>query len=167
MQVPKRKPGKFADVKPDRLMTEEKLRSLEAAFKKIIEIDLPQASKDAAAAKEQGDFSENAAYSDAKARLRRFQNRAMSIKDRLTHAVVIKKGAAADGSVRVGATVTVLLNGKEKTYEILGSQETDPGAGRISHLSPLGELLIGKKAGETVVLNRDGKEIPCEILKVE
>jgi transcription elongation GreA/GreB family factor len=59
------------------------------------------------------------------------------------------------------------MNGKEKTFEILGSQETDPGSGRISHISPLGEILIGKKAGETVTLKRDGREIPCEIISVK
>ena len=166
MQVPKRKPGKFADIKPDRLITEEKLRSLEGALKRIVEIDLPQASKDASAAKEMGDFSENAAYTEAKSRLRRLQNRAMSLKERIAFAEVIRKGAAPDGSVRIGATVNVRVNGKEKAFEILGSQETDPGKGRISYLSPLGALLMGRKSGDVVVLKREGREIAYEILEV-
>ena len=167
MQVPKRKPGKYAGIKPDRLITEEKLISLRSALSQIMENDLPQASKDVSVAKEMGDFSENAAYTEAKSRLRRFQNRAMSIKDSIANAVIIKKGAAADGSVRVGATVTVLVNGKEKNYEILGSQETDPGSGRISYLSPLGVLLMGKRAGDTIILKRDDREIPYEIINVK
>lgn len=167
MQTPKRKPGKFSDVKPDRFITESKLHSMKSALRQILEIDLPQASKEASLAKEQGDFSENAAYSDAKARLRRLQNRAASFKDRIMFAIVIKKGAADDGSIKIGATVSVKMNGRKKTYEIVGSQETSPGTGRISHLSPLGVLLMGKKAGETVILIHDNREIPCEILKVE
>lgn len=166
MQVPKRKPGKFADEKPDRLVSPEKLRSMERALARIMDEELPQASKDVAAAKEMGDFSENAAYTEAKARLRRLQSRAASLKDRIAHAEVIERGAAPDGSVRVGATVRVRVNGREKTFEILGSQETDPGAGRISHASPLGALLLGRKAGETVVLTRDGRNIAYEILEV-
>lgn len=167
MQVPKRKPGKFANEKPDRLITEEKLASLKSALKSIKEVDLPKASRDAAAAKEMGDFSENAAYTEAKSRLRRLKTRAASLEDRIKHAIVIEKGATADGSIKIGATVTIRMNGREKTYEILGSQETDPGSGRISYLSPLGSLLMGKKAGDTVILKREDREIPCEVLEVK
>lgn len=166
MQVPKRKPGKFADEKPDRLITPEKLHSLERALERILEEELPQASRDVAAAKEMGDFSENAAYTEAKSRLRRLQGRAASLKERIGYAEVIERGAAPDGSVRIGASVKVRVNGREKTFEILGSQETDPGAGRISHASPLGALLLGRKAGETVTLSRDGRDITYDIIEV-
>jgi transcription elongation factor GreA len=80
--------------------------------------------------------------------------------------VIVRKGAAPDGSVRIGATVVVRVNGNERVYEITGSSETDPGSGKVSHLSPLGKALLGKKAGETALVKGPAKEVPYTIVEV-
>jgi len=63
----------------------------------------------------------------------------------------------------VSSKVTIEQNGKERTYEILGTQEVDLARGRISHNSPLGSRLIGKMAGDIVELN--GNEITVKEIK--
>ena len=130
------------------------------------EKERPKAAEDVARYKEMGDLSENAAYQEAKFQLRRINSRIESIKERLKRAVVIDEDAGAGGVVRVGATVTIRMNGQEKTYQIVGSQEADPSRGRISHLSPLGQLLIGKRAGDTVTREADDKKTMVEIIAV-
>lgn len=130
------------------------------------EKERPKAADDVARYKEMGDLSENAAYQEAKQHLRRLNGRIESIKERLKRAVVIDEEAGASGVVKVGATVTIRVNEQEKTYQIVGSQEADPSRGRISHLSPLGLLLMGKKTGDTVTRAMDGKDVISEIIKI-
>lgn len=130
------------------------------------EKERPKAADDVARYKEMGDLSENAAYQEAKNHLRRLNGRIDSIKERLKRAVVIDENAGASGVVRVGATVTIRVNGQEKTYQIVGSQEADPSRGRISHLSPLGLLLMGKRVGDTVTREVNGKDVASEITQV-
>ena len=55
----------------------------------------------------------------------------------------------------------------EETYEIVGSQEANPKAGRISDDSPVGQGLIGHRAGETVVVHAPAGDLTFEILSVE
>ena len=93
------------------------------------EKERPKAAEDVARYKEMGDLSENAAYQEAKFQLRRINSRIESIKERLKRAVVIDEDAGAGGVVRVGATVTIRMNGQEKTYQLVGSQEADPARG--------------------------------------
>lgn len=126
----------------------------------------PKAAEDVARYKEMGDLSENAAYTEAKSHLRRLNGRIDSIMERLKRAVVIDEEAGASGVVRVGATVAILSGGQGKTYQIVGSQEADPSRGRISHLSPLGQLLMGKKVGDTVTRAINGKDVIYEIIKI-
>ncbi len=113
-----------------------------------------------------GDFSENAAYQQAKQDLRRLNTRMMRIEEILKQAVPIAP-RSHDGSVQLGSTVTVEHNGQSRVFEIVGSQEANPSRGRLSHQSPLGSLLIGCIAGEDVILSMDEKATQYHILRVE
>lgn len=102
------------------------------------------------AAKALGDLSENAEYHEAKDALGFVEGRILEIEDLLKNVEVIEEGGTTTGIVRVGSTVTVTVNGKQKTYTIVGSSEADPVAGLISNESPIGSALLGAKAGQTV-----------------
>jgi transcription elongation factor GreA len=98
-----------------------------------------------------GDRSDNAEYKAAKGALRHANIQLMTIEEQLTRAVVIPEGKNATGVVRLGSTVTVESeNGTRNTFQILGSHETNPGAGKISNQSPLGAAFIGKRVGDVV-----------------
>ncbi len=127
---------------------------------------LPRAKEDITRAREMGDLSENAAYSEAKGRLMRTNTRILEIRDKLANAIIIEPGADKDGKIRIGSIVMVEVGEKMREYEITGADETDPAAGKISHASPLGSLLIGKKKGETVTLEKAGKSTRYDIRAV-
>jgi len=168
MQVPKRKKEesrKYAGL-GDGFMTREAIRKIEEDIARM-ERSVPRAAEELARAREMGDLSENAAYSEAKGRLNGLHTRILILKEKLKHAVPIEKGAGADGKVRIGATVIVRVDGKEKTYEIVGSEESAPASGRISHQSPIGKALLGHRAGETVVFKGPAREVSYEIVSVE
>jgi transcription elongation GreA/GreB family factor len=121
-------------------LTAEAVERLKRTLEKLEHDERPKIVEDLSHAITLGDFSENAEYQDAKARLARIDGRIFGLKERVKNAVIIEQGPA-DGKIRLGSTVTVKTNGKEKTFRILGPQEADPTRGRISHLSPLGSAL--------------------------
>lgn len=103
-----------------------------------------------ASAKELGDLSENAEYSDAKEEQGLTESRVLEIEEILRNIQVIKKPKKSS-IVVIGSKLEVTLaNGKEIVYEIVGSTEANPLEGKISNESPLGKALLGHKVDETV-----------------
>jgi transcription elongation factor GreA len=168
MQVPKRRSEEHKKYPggADDYLSPEAIAKLRADLRRLQEVSRPRAAEDLARARDMGDLSENAAYSEAKGRLNGILRRILEIQEKLKTAVVIERGSA-DGTVGVGATVVVRVLGKQKTYEITGSAETDPASGRVSHLSPLGAALKGHRAGDAVTVRAaNGRDVVYEILEV-
>ena len=115
---------------------------------------------------EYGDFSENVEYQVAKHKMRRTRNRIMSVEDQLKRIIVIKKDESLN-VVQLGSTVVLDREGSEVKYEIVGPRETDPTKGRISHISPLGVELMGKKAGEEVSIKTPKGENSYKIISIK
>lgn len=103
------------------------------------------AAKEVARLAELGDFSENVEYQLAKRKLRSINNSMLKLGVFTNAAIIIKPSKG--NTVQLGSTVTVEIDGKEKTYTILGSSETNPSKGIISQHSPIGLALLGKKVG--------------------
>lgn len=127
---------------------------------------LPQLIGETARAAAYGDRSENAEYKEAKSTLRRTHRQIIGIEDRIKRSVVIKKDPGATGSVQIGSTVVLEIKGKQKTFEILGSYETDPARGRISFQSPLGAALLGHMVGEDIIVETPGGAQEYRILEI-
>ena len=165
MQVPYRKPGKFSQVKSDPLMTQAKFDELEVKLKKLKAIR-PQAAQEVARLAELGDFSENVEYQLAKGRLRGINSGILKLERQLNDAEIIAPNKKTD-IARVGHTVTIECNGKQKTYQILGSSETKPEKGIISHNSPIGSALIGRRVGDVVKIKVGEKEVEYRVIRIE
>lgn len=102
------------------------------------------------AAKALGDLSENAEYHEAKEAMALLEGRIMELENIIKEAAVIEEQVGVKGVVSVGSTVKVSVNEKEKTFTIVGSNEADPLAGKISNESPIGSALLGAKVGDVV-----------------
>jgi transcription elongation factor GreA len=167
MQLPKRKPGKYTYLKTDPNLTPAKYAELEEKVRRLKAVSRPKAAAEVKRLAEMGDLSDNAAYSIAKGRLRGLNQRILELEDHLKRAVIIKP--PDDMSVvRLGHQVTIETGGKERTYQILGSSETDPEHGAISNSSPLGSALMGKRVGDIVRIRPTlAKEISYRIIKIE
>ena len=130
----------------------------------------PKIVQEVADAAAQGDRSENAEYIYGKKKLREIDRRMHFLLKRLDAAVVVDpKDRPANERSRVffGAIVEVEdEDGKKATYQIVGEDEIDLKAGRISFRSPLGAALMKKKAGDTVTVRRPAGEVDLEILDV-
>lgn len=160
MQIPKRKAEELRkqNKKTDYHVTQKTLDNYKTKLKNLKEVERPEAIETVHRTQEMGDLSENAAYQEAKWRLRRINSQIQNLEDRIKLAIVIESGPDASGRIRIGSSVS-LDNGKKILYyDIVGSQETNPAKGRISHSSPLGQTLIGKKVGDTVKPSEESPE---------
>jgi transcription elongation factor GreA len=116
-------------------------------------------------AKEQGDLSENAEYSEAKHNQNENESRIAELEGMLKDSVVAAKHKGKD-SVGMGSKLTVQLGAKEFQFEIVGSNEVDPASGKISNESPLGQAFLGKGKGDKVEVVTPATTVSYEILSV-
>lgn len=118
-------------------------------------------------AKALGDLSENAEYHEAKEAMALLEGRIMEIENLLKDAAIIEDQVGVKGVVSVGSTVKVEVNGKQKTFMIVGSNEADPMAGKISNESPIGSSLLGAKLGEVIDVETPGGTMQYRIVEVQ
>jgi transcription elongation factor GreA len=118
-------------------------------------------------AREFGDLSENAEYDAAKNEQAMIEGEILEIENKLKYAVLIKDGAAKKGLVSLGSKVDFIINdGEVTTYEIVGTTEADVEAGRISNESPIGNALLGRKAGDVISVTVPAGVVTVTIKKV-
>ena len=116
-------------------------------------------------AKEQGDLSENAEYSEAKRRQNENETRIMELEATLKDAVIASHKSKISG-VQMGSTLTVRVAGKERVFIIVGSNEVDPAQGKISNESPLGRAFMGHDAGDAVEVEAPAGKLKYEIVSI-
>ncbi len=126
---------------------------------------IPEIAKRISEAKEKGDLSENAEYSEAKEEHRRVQEEITRLKNLLNTAKTVEKKDS--DKVCIGSKVTVKKNGDKKTYTLVGSEESDPSEGKISYESPLGQTLLDKKVGDEARFETPRGESKLSIVKIE
>jgi len=165
MRVPIRKPGKYTNSKPDVHITQDKFEDLKNNLERLKKSRL-RVAEEVKILSTTGDYSENAGYQMAKGRLRGINQRILDIEDQLKNAVIIRRQVSS-GSVQLGNTVVLEANGKSKEYKILGSSETDPSRGIISHNSAVGSALIGRRLGEVVKVEVGSKVISYKIVGIK
>jgi transcription elongation factor GreA len=102
----------------------------------------------------------------AKGRLRGINQRILELEDHLKRAIIINPKEQSE-LVQLGSTVTINVDGRQKIYQILGSSETNPLTGIISHNSPLGSALLGHRVGDKIKIRGAKKEIEYQIIKIE
>jgi transcription elongation factor GreA len=164
MQTPQRKSGKFTGLQADPHLTQAKYDELKNKLERLKKYSQPRAIEEVKRLAEMGDFSENAAYQIAKGRLRGINRGILEITDHLKRAIIIQPRKTE--TVQIGSTVTVLVNAKLKDYLILGSSETDPLKGIISHNSPLGSALLGCRVDEIVKIKLKDKIVEYRIVEI-
>ena len=149
----------------DVYLTSEGLKELQTELKDLEDKKLPKLVKRVARARSFGDLSENSEYSNAREELAFAEGRVDELKELISRAKVIRSKKKKD-VVKLGCKVTVHANGGEHTFEVVGEWEADPGKKKISHNSPLGKALLGKKRGETVEIKAPAGKIIYEIKKI-
>lgn len=150
-------------------VTKEGLEELKGELLELEKTKLPAVVKRVATARAHGDLSENAEYHDAKEEQNFVETRISEIKDIIERAEVVKQTTSST-KIGVGSTVTAQKQDKKKKtymFHIVGEFEADPTEGKISAVSPLGKALIGKKVGDTAVVEAPAGEIAYKISEIK
>jgi transcription elongation factor GreB len=157
----------MAGVSDPNYITPEGARRLSEELNRLRTVERPRTVQEVADAAAQGDRSENAEYIYGKKRLREIDRRLNYLAKRLDKAVLVDPRDQKGDKVFFGATVEVEdESGARSTYTIVGEDETDSAAGRISWRSPVGRALLGKRAGDAVLVRRPAGEVEIEIVAV-
>ncbi len=149
-------------------MTAEGYERLVAELKNLKSVERPAVIRAIAAAREHGDLSENAEYHAAKERQSFIEGRVMELEDKISRAEVIDVSGMSGKRIQFGATVTLADEDtdEEMTYQIVGTDEADIKAGRISISSPIARALIGKEEGDSIEVSTPAGPRGYEVVSV-
>ena len=146
-------------------MTREGYNRLKEELERLKQKERPQIVKAIAEARAHGDLSENAEYHAAREHQSFTEARIAELEGKVGRAEVIAPPSDGD---RITFGSTILLKdgaGKEIRYWIVGSDEAEPGKGKISVLAPMARSLIGKEVGESVTVETPGGKKKYEVLE--
>ena len=117
-------------------------------------------------AKELGDLSENAEYSEAKDAQALNEGRILDLTNTLKNVTVVQNSGSSE-KVMMGSKITVKIDDKEKHYTIVSFNEADPLNGKISNESPIGVAFLEKKKGDSVEVETPRGIMKYKFLKIE
>lgn len=149
-------------------LTKEGLAALKAEYEELTKIKRPDVLSRVSSARGLGDLSENAEYTAARDELSFIDGRIAEISELSKNVIIIResKKAKINHQVSLGSKVTLHVNGKRETFTVVGEWEADPAEKKISHESPLGRALIGKKVGEKVEVEAPAGKILYTIVSI-
>ena len=147
-------------------LTREGRDEIVAELAELRDEKLPKAIERVARARDFGDLSENAEYHSAREDLAFIEGRVEELEVIVARAKIITAKKGQKNHVKLGSTVTVHGNGIKQTFAVVGEWEADPGNKKISHQSPLGQALVGKKVGEQVEIEAPAGKILYKILTI-
>jgi transcription elongation factor GreA len=145
-------------------MTADGLSSMRAELQRLKAVERPQVVERVKHARELGDLRENADYEAARNEQSFLEGRILELEHLVRTAAVIQAGTG--GAISLGSVVVYEVDGKRDQLSIVGSTESDPSAGRISAVSPVGKALLGHRAGDDVVVTTPGAQIHYRIVEV-
>lgn len=151
-------------------LTARGAQQLRRELEDLKSVQRPRVIAAIADARAHGDLKENAEYHAAKDQQGFIEGRISEIEDRLGRAEVIDPAKlAAGGKVVFGATVKLVNvdTDEEVTYQVVGMDEADVKQGRVSFRAPLARAMIGREAGDQVLVPAPGGEQAYEILAVD
>lgn len=148
-------------------LTAEGIENLRRELEYLVNVRRPELARILRRAIQQGDLSENADYIAAKEEQAFLEGRIQQIETMLRNAVLIEANGPA-GVVDLGSQVTVLEEGSEtpEVFQIVGPAEADPLNGKVSHESPLGRALLGRRAGDVVTVDAPAGSVTFRVLEV-
>ncbi len=149
-------------------MTREGHQKLQAELERLLKVERPKNIQAIAEARAHGDLSENAEYHAAREKQSFIEGKIQELQSKLALAQIIDTSKINQSKIAFGAKVKVLDIGADEEYlfMLVGPDEADVKNGKISISSPVGRALIGKEAGDTVVIKAPARTMEYEILEI-
>jgi transcription elongation factor GreA len=152
------------------LVTPEGFEKLQQELSYLTEVRRKEVADRIRQAREFGDISENSEYDDAKTEQGLLERRISEIQRRIRNAKVVDPSEAEADAVDLGTRVTLRVvgrRGEERTFQIVGANESDPTSGKLSHASPVGRAVLKRRVGDKVTVATPRGATEYEIVNVE
>ena len=148
--------------------TESGLKKLQDELNQLKNVERPRISQQIAEARDKGDLSENAEYDAAKDAQGMLEMKITKLEDLIANARVVNGKQMVTSKVLVLCKVKIKnkANNQTVTYTLVSEKEADLKAGKISINSPIGQGLLGKKVGDTAVIEVPSGKLKFEILSI-
>jgi transcription elongation factor GreA len=154
--------------KPEEIyLTREGRDELQKEYQVLTEERRPRAVERLADTRVIGDMEENSDYSQAKQDLSFIDGRIAELEEVLGRAKIVSKTHTSCKQAGLGCKITVQVGKEKQIFHLVGEWEANPAQKKISHESPLGKALIGKKKGDKVEVEAPAGKIVYTILKIE
>lgn len=154
------------DTKKKIFVTKEGLEELKHELGELTKVKRLEVLERVSGARAMGDLAENSEYTAAREELSLIDGRIEELSDILKNVELIKEGAKNTGAIQLGSTITVSINGKKEDFVLVGEWEADPHNKKISHESPLGKALLGKKIGEKIEVEAPAGTIAYTVVSI-
>ncbi|HYE22406.1 MAG TPA: transcription elongation factor GreA [Verrucomicrobiae bacterium] len=148
------------------LLTEDGLKKIHEELKQLKEERRKEIIERIQEAISHGDLSENADYAQAKEEQAFIEGRILELEEMVKNAEIISH-SNNHNLVSIGSTVELKVNGKPVKYTIVGSNEANPAAGKISNESLVGKAILGAKVGQAVVVETPAGKTEYEIVSID
>lgn len=151
------------------LVTPEGFEKLHEELNHLTEVKRRDVADRIRQAREFGDISENSEYDDAKNEQYLLERRISELQRRVRNAKVVDNAGKDTDAVDLGTLVTLrtVADAKERTFQIVGANESDPPSGKLSHASPVGRAVLNRRVGEKVTVSTPRGSTEYEIVNVE
>jgi transcription elongation factor GreA len=151
----------------DTVLSQEKFDELAKELEHLKTVRRSEIAKNLEYARSLGDLSENAEYQEARELQAATEERIRKLEELVKRATIVTDGKKKD-IVGFGSAVTIKKEGSEEAheYKIVGSEEADMRERKLSHVSPLGAALMGKKKGDVFTFETPGGKQTYTVHKV-
>lgn len=155
-----------SDINHEVFVTNEGLAKLKSEYDELTNVKRKEVAERITAARELGESDDdNAEYEAAREEQSFVEGRIVELEDLIKKAKVIDHSTGSK-IIEVGSTVTVEIDQDSEVYTIVGSVESSPESGKISHESPVGKALLGLKAGDEVEIETPAATLKYRIKKI-
>ncbi len=146
-------------------LTQQKFKQLTDELEELVTVGRKLLADKLADYRTDDQSEENAGYSDVLEEKRWMEERIKTLEHMLEDAEITHAHCDLD-NVSIGCSVTILRDGKKRTFTVVPSLDSNPSEGKISEESPMGKALLGKKVGDKISVNSPSSKCNCEILKI-
>ncbi|MFH1233584.1 MAG: transcription elongation factor GreA [Patescibacteria group bacterium] len=149
----------------DQIISHEGYEKLKKEIEECVIVKRPGIARRIESAKELGDLSENAEYSEAKEEQAFNEGRIIELSALLKNVSIVQQHKDKN-KISMGSKIAVIADGKKRNFTIVSFNEANPAEGKISNESPLGTAFLNRKKGDKVLVNTPRGEIKYEIISI-
>ena len=145
--------------------TKDGLQKLKDELKDLKDFKIPETRNLIAEARAFGDLKENAGYHDARDKMSFLLGRVEQLEAAINEAIVKEKDST--GEIQTGSKIVIIFAGDKENYQVVAPSESNILENKISYQSPLGQELLGKKAGDEFSFQAGSKMVKVKVLEVQ